>query len=167
MLLGLSLNIGGALGAGGNPFKISDIGAFIGAAFGVGIILAALATLIYLLWGAFEWITSGGDKTALENARNKIVHAIIGLVIVAVIWALFGLVQNFLGINVTRGKGSLIPSGVNRNISEPAANQVGVSGNDQIDYNLFRCPGPNCDRCPGGTRGVDINDPRWRINSGC
>ncbi|MBI3385038.1 hypothetical protein HY030_02495, partial [Candidatus Gottesmanbacteria bacterium] len=74
MLLGLSLNIGGALGAGGNPFKITDIGVFISAAFGVGIILAAIGTLIYLLWGAFEWITSGGDKTNLENARNKIVH---------------------------------------------------------------------------------------------
>ncbi len=164
MLYGLSLDIGGALGAGGNPFKISDIGAFVGASFGVGIILAALGTLIYLLWGAFEWITSGGDKTNLENARNKIVHAIIGLVIVAVIWTLFGLVQNFLGIKVTGEKGSKSVSPANI-ISQPSSSQP-ASGNGP-DYNLFRCPGPNCDRCPGRTRAVDKNDPRWLINNGC
>ncbi|MBI3385424.1 hypothetical protein HY030_04490, partial [Candidatus Gottesmanbacteria bacterium] len=139
----------------------------ISAAFGVGIILAAIGTLIYLLWGAFEWITSGGDKTNLENARNKIVHAIIGLVIVAAIWVLFGLVQNFLGIKITGDKKSVL-SGTGSSTSAPLGNQGNTSGGSGgPDYNLFRCPGPNCDRCPGGTRAVDKNDPRWLINNGC
>lgn len=149
-MLALPLNIGGSLG---DTFKITDLGAFISSVFGVGITLAAMATLFYLLWGGFDWLTSGGDKTAVENARNKITQAIIGLLIVVIIWALFGLVQRFLGVSITGGQGR-------------GGGNGGVVSTDQVERG-FRCPGPNCDRCPGGTRAISINDPGWKINTGC
>src|SRR3989344_7920221 len=46
------------------------------------LIIAGLIALIYLLWGALDWITSGGDKEKLVKARNKITNAIIGLIII-------------------------------------------------------------------------------------
>lgn len=159
MFFALPLNIAGSLG---DTFKIANLGVFISSVISVGITIAAVASLLYLLWGGFDWLTSGGDKTALENARNKITQAIIGLAIVVAVWAIFGLVQTFLGVSITREKGSFFPAG-GGNVSAPAVNQGGAGP----DYNLFRCPGPNCDRCPGGTRAVDKNDPRWQINSGC
>lgn len=52
-----------------------------------------------LLIGGVQWITSGGDKAGLESARNRIIHAIIGLIIVASSWAIMLLVLNdILGI---------------------------------------------------------------------
>ncbi len=89
--------------------KITEIGALLSAAVGTIIILAALIAFVYLLLGGIQWITSGGDKTAMEAARNKITHAIVGLVIVASAWAIMALVQNFLGISVIGSGGINLP----------------------------------------------------------
>jgi len=62
--------------------KIGDIGHLISALVGVLLILSALIAFFYLIMGGISWITSGGDKAAMETARNKITHAIVGLIIV-------------------------------------------------------------------------------------
>lgn len=46
------------------------------------LLLGAVAALVFLIIGGFKWITAGGDKTKVEAARNTIVGAIIGLVVV-------------------------------------------------------------------------------------
>lgn len=75
-------------------------GSFLGTVLGAVMAIAALLVLLYLLWGAIEWITSGGDKGKLEAARNKITQSIIGIVVLGATLAIFMLVQSFLGINV-------------------------------------------------------------------
>lgn len=69
----------------------STLGILVTFAF-VGAILIALA---FLIWGGIKWITSGGDKTALEEARNHIVSAIVGLVIVFLVYFILNLVVFF------------------------------------------------------------------------
>lgn len=64
-------------------------------------IVAALAALLYFVLGGLAWVLSEGDKTKLEEARNRITHAILGLIIVASSWAIWLLVGRFLGINFT------------------------------------------------------------------
>jgi hypothetical protein len=39
----------------------------------------------------------------MEEARNKITHAIVGLIIVGSAWAVMTLVQNFLGVQIIGG----------------------------------------------------------------
>ena len=60
----------------------SSMGRIINSALTIIFIMATIAALIWLIYGAFKWILSGGDKTAVEEARNHITAAIIGLVIV-------------------------------------------------------------------------------------
>ncbi len=43
--------------------------------------LGAIAVLIYFIWGAFEWLSAGGDSGKTEKARSRISNAIIGLLI--------------------------------------------------------------------------------------
>ena len=43
--------------------------------------LAATAVTFYMVIGAFKFITSGGDKNALQGAKNMITHSIIGFVL--------------------------------------------------------------------------------------
>lgn len=89
------------LGGGANPdynTGTNVIGGIIGAIVGVILILAFIIALFYLLTGALSWITSGGDKGKLENARNKIIHAIMGLIVVFTIWAIMLLVGPFVGL---------------------------------------------------------------------
>ena len=59
--------------------------------------LAVLVVLVMLIWGAFEWITSGGDKDNVGKARNKIINALIGLAVLAVAFALAKVAAQFLG----------------------------------------------------------------------
>jgi len=76
------------------------IGGLLSGILGLVFLLGFLLTLAYLLTGGVQWITSGGDKNALESARNKITNAIIGLVIVASAYAVFKLVGSFFGIEL-------------------------------------------------------------------
>lgn len=46
-------------------------------------IAGSLAVLVFLIWGAFDWVTSGGDKEKISGARRKIMNALIGLALLA------------------------------------------------------------------------------------
>jgi len=83
--------------------KISDVGQLISAGVGTLLIIASLLAFFYLILGGIQWITSGGDKAGMEAARNKITHAIVGLIIVGAAWAIMLLVQNFLGVSIIGG----------------------------------------------------------------
>ncbi len=89
--------------------KIESLGALISALVGAMLIIAALLAFLFLILGGIQWITSGGDKTGMEAARNKITHAIVGLVIVGAAWAIMILVQQFLGVQIIGGSGINIP----------------------------------------------------------
>lgn len=60
---------------------------------------AAIIAFFFLIMGGIQWITSGGDKTNTQAARDKITAALIGLAIVAVAYALMSLVGRFFGID--------------------------------------------------------------------
>lgn len=92
-----------------NLFKIDNIGQLIAASVGTLLIISALLAFIFLILGGIQWITSGGDKAGMEAARNKITHAIVGLIIVGASWAIMILVQQFLGINIIGNEGFNLP----------------------------------------------------------
>lgn len=81
------------------PFGYKDIGAFISNSLTVVFSVATIVVLVMLVWGAFEWITSGGDKEGVGKARNKIINALIGLAILAVAFAVSKLAAQFLGFD--------------------------------------------------------------------
>ncbi len=76
---------------------ISD---FINAVIRLAFILALIIVLIMLIWGAIQWIFSGGEKEAVGSARDRIIHALIGLTILAVAFALVVLAGQFVGIDL-------------------------------------------------------------------
>jgi len=63
------------------------------------ITIAGIFLIIYLLWGAFDWISSAGEKEKITKAQNKITNALIGIVLVFVVLTVFNLLAgNLLGI---------------------------------------------------------------------
>jgi hypothetical protein len=58
--------------------------------------IGAIFVLVLIVWGAIEWISSEGEKGKLENARNRITQAIIGLVILVSSFVIIGFVSNLL-----------------------------------------------------------------------
>lgn len=61
-------------------------------------VIAGLALLLYLLYGGFQMMTSGGDPGALKEAQAKITNAIVGFVIIFVAYWLVQLVGVAFGI---------------------------------------------------------------------
>jgi len=71
------------------------------AIFGIRTILIVgmVLVLIYLLWGALDWVTGGGDEEKLTKARQKITNAVLGILIMVGALGLFMVVSgDILGI---------------------------------------------------------------------
>jgi hypothetical protein len=60
--------------------RIQDIVTFIINIFSV---IVGIVAVIMIIWGGFKYITSGGDSGNITSAKNTIIYAIIGLIIVA------------------------------------------------------------------------------------
>lgn len=59
-----------------------SIGTVISAFIQLFFVIAALIAVLFLIYGGVKYITSRGDKTEVEAARNHIVAAIVGLIMV-------------------------------------------------------------------------------------
>jgi len=64
------------------------------------LVIVVLVFFVILVLGGIRWITSRGDKAEVENARNQITHALIGLAIIFVAWAILKLIETMFGINI-------------------------------------------------------------------
>ena len=60
-----------------------SVGNIVGNGIKILFIFGGLAVLVFIVWGAFDWITSGGDKEKIAGARKKITNALIGLALLA------------------------------------------------------------------------------------
>ncbi len=67
---------------------------------GVLTAVAGLWFFIQFILAGIAWISAGGDKGALETARNKIFNSIIGLIIVVSAYILVAVVGSILGLNI-------------------------------------------------------------------
>lgn len=83
---------------------VKDIGKLLSAGIQVAMVIAAILTFAFLVWGGIQWILSGGDKTQTQAARDRITMALVGLGIVAAAWALMKVVGFFFGIDVFQFK---------------------------------------------------------------
>jgi hypothetical protein len=46
-------------------------------------IIVGIVAVIMIIYGGFRYITSGGDSGRVGNAKNTLIYAIVGLIIVA------------------------------------------------------------------------------------
>lgn len=89
-----------AMNVGGSD-PVVGLGKFIAFGINMFILIAGIFLLLYLLWGAFDWIASSGEKEKIAKAQNKITNAFIGMLLVFVVLTVFNLLAgNILGIIV-------------------------------------------------------------------
>lgn len=108
--LGTSLSLltsGAALAQGGvregidfaqtdeQPAELTDI---IENIVRVLLFVVGVAAVIMLIIGGIRYVVSSGDQTAVANAKNTILYAIVGVIVAVLSWAavdyVFGLVSN-------------------------------------------------------------------------
>lgn len=61
--------------------------------------VGGIGVVIYFVWGAVDWILSGGDKEKVANARKKMTHALIGLALLSLSFVLINLIGQTVGFN--------------------------------------------------------------------
>jgi hypothetical protein len=69
-------------------FKIPGLADILTFVIRIFFVIAGLVALLYLLLGAFSWITSGGEEEAVAKARQKITAAIIGVILIVAVLAI-------------------------------------------------------------------------------
>ncbi len=79
-----------------------NLGSYISHLVSAIILVAGLATFIYMVIGGLQWVSSGGSKDKVQEAKDKITNAIIGLAVVAAAWAIYRLVDYFFGIGIAK-----------------------------------------------------------------
>ncbi len=62
--------------------------------------IGAIGTLIMFLWGAVEWILSGGDKEKVASARKRMTQALVGLLLLALSFVILRVVSTLAGFNI-------------------------------------------------------------------
>ncbi len=58
--------------------------------------IGGVAALFYLMWGAFDWAISQGEKGKIEAAQKKMTSAVIGLVMIVVVLAIAWTLENMV-----------------------------------------------------------------------
>ena len=60
--------------------------------------LAGILLLLYLIYGGFSLMVSGGDPKAVQGAKSKITNALIGFVIIFAAYWIVQLIASILGL---------------------------------------------------------------------
>ncbi|KKQ23691.1 MAG: hypothetical protein US40_C0007G0005 [Candidatus Roizmanbacteria bacterium GW2011_GWC2_37_13] len=90
----------------GGSDPVAGFGTLIGFGIRMFIIIAGIFLLVYLFWGAFDWITSSGEKEKVSKAQNKITNALIGIILIFAVIVVFQvLAGNILKIIVPTDQG--------------------------------------------------------------
>lgn len=79
--------------------------------FGFLTTIAGIAFLLWFVIGGLNWLTAGGDEKRVEQAKNQMTNAAVGLVIVVAAYAIANIIQLILGISI------LTPGTVIRNLT--------------------------------------------------
>lgn len=74
--------------------------------------IAGIILVFMLVWAAFEWLTSGGEKEKVAAAQKRILHAIIGIILLAVAFAVIKIFGVFTGFTFFAGQNTATPSSV-------------------------------------------------------
>ncbi len=61
--------------------------------------VSILLVLFFLIIGAFQWITSGGEKEKVGKARSTIIHALVGLAVLALAFLIINVAGGILNIH--------------------------------------------------------------------
>lgn len=83
------LNLAGAPGSVGD----SQIAAILGTVY----LVAGIVAVIVIIIGGIRYTTSGGDSGGVQSAKNTILYAVVGLVVIIMASAITTFVINNVG----------------------------------------------------------------------
>lgn len=83
------------------PNTFADLEPIVGNIISVSVALAGIAAFVMLLLGGIQYLSSGGDPKATQQARNTITYGIVGLALLILAWFALVFIEQFTGVKVT------------------------------------------------------------------
>jgi hypothetical protein len=81
---GINAAVGSSSACGGSGSGVKNgIGAIAVEAVNILSLVVGIVAVIMIIYGGFKYITSGGESGNVSGAKNTLIYAIVGLVIVA------------------------------------------------------------------------------------
>lgn len=77
---------------------VTDLGQYLTSILSLVMVICLLLVFFHFILAGLQWITSGGDKSKTEEARQRIINAFIGIIIVSASFATAGFVAYLLGV---------------------------------------------------------------------
>lgn len=81
------------------PYAESYVERIVGNVVGIFFAVGGIGVVVYFVWGAVDWILSGGDKEKVSNARKKMTNAIIGLALLSLSYVIINIIGQIVGFN--------------------------------------------------------------------
>lgn len=79
----------------------TDLGKVIANAINFLFVIAAILALGFLILGGVKWLTSQGEKEGINKARETIVAAVVGLIIIFLSYLIVNFILNlFVGVSL-------------------------------------------------------------------
>jgi len=97
------------------PIQIQPVGGFTSLNDAVSTLIpivfwgGGFLCFIYLLYGAYKYITAGDNAANVSAARQTLINAVIGLVLLGLVYVIFIIVAQIIGIDSMFG-GAMVPS---------------------------------------------------------
>ncbi len=89
-----------ALGGLNNNTGLTFFQQLIPSLIGLAFVGGSIIFFFMLLISAIQWISSGGDKGAIESARGRLTQAMVGIVVLFSAFAIIKLIEKFFGISI-------------------------------------------------------------------
>lgn len=74
----------------------TSVGGFVSGLLSQVYVVVMILTLVYLIWGSYRYMISGGDPKAVAAARSHLTWAIVGTIIVYISYFVFQLLNVLL-----------------------------------------------------------------------
>lgn len=82
-----------------NPFAEEIVETIVLNVISLFFLVGGIGTVVYFIWGAVDWILSGGDKEKIAGARKKMTHALVGLALLSLSFVIINWIGLIVGFN--------------------------------------------------------------------
>lgn len=78
--------------------QAGNFGGIVGSVISLVFVISVVFALFYLVYGGFRWLISTGDKGKVTEAREHIIAAVIGLVIIFLAYFVLNIIMGFFNV---------------------------------------------------------------------
>lgn len=87
-------------GSADNATVLTNLETIISNVLGLLTVLAGLFFVMIFFLAAFKWLSAGGDSSKVQKARDEMVQAVLGLVVIVAAYGIIGIIGTIVGINI-------------------------------------------------------------------